>query len=628
MRSRCSEQGIRWLLVALSLPLRAAPTHSFSEIAPIIYKNCAPCHHVGGAGPFPLVNYDDVKRHAVQIAAVTARRYMPPWLPQSGYGEFAEERRLTPAQIQLIQEWVAQGAPAGPATTASIAPQFSSGWQFGLPDLIIKPSKPFMMPAAGPDIFWNFVLSPNVRTARYVRAIEIRPQNPRLVHHANVLVDRARTMRLQETRPGEGFPGMDLSVSSDTFDPDSHFLFWKPGSRPYEEPSGMAWRLDPGDDLVLNIHLHPSGKPEEELPAIGLYFTDQVQTIHPMLIQLEHDGELDIPAGDADFEVNDSFRLPMDVDVLAVYPHAHYLGKLLEGYATLPDGKRRWLIRIADWDLNWQGVFRYEKPVFLPAGSIVSMRYHYDNSSRNPRNPNVPPKRVKGGNQATDEMGHLWLQVLPHGEGDPRVPLQEALMRHRLEEYPDDFVASFNLGALLFARKDMAHAIQYLRAAVRVAPKQIVALNTLGAALESVKQLDEAVMLFNLALRLRPDYTDARFNLANALGMQGRFPDAAREFRTVLAENPADDAARSFLSQVLQALGEASASGGNIDQAIAYYAEVVHLEPRNADARNSLGMLYARSGEDELAIEQFREALKIDASHQGAQNNLRRMRAH
>jgi tetratricopeptide (TPR) repeat protein len=390
----------------------------------------------------------------------------------------------------------------------------------------------------------------------------------------------------------------------------------------------MAWRLDPGDDLVLNIHLQPSGKPQEELPAIGLYFTDREQTIHPMLMQLEHDGALDIPAGAPDFEVSDSFRLPMDMDVLAVYPHAHYLGKLLEGYATLPDGKRRWLIRIPDWDLNWQGVFRYEKPVFLPAGSIVSMRYHYDNSSRNPRNPNVPPKRVKGGNQATDEMGHLWLQVLPHGEGDPRVPLQEALMRHRLEEYPDDFVASFNLGAVMFARKDMSHAIQYLRAAVRVAPEQIVALNTLGAALESEKQLDEAVMLFNQALRLRPDYTDARFNLANALGMQGNFPEAARQFRLVLAENPADNAARSFLSQVLQALGEAAASSGNVDQAVAYYVEVVQLEPKNADARNLLGMLYARSGKDELATEQFRAALKIDASHQGAQNNLRRMRAH
>lgn len=628
MRSRCSEQRICWLWVALVIPLRGAPTHSFSDIAPIIYKNCAPCHRAGGVGPFPLVSYDDVKRHAGQIAAVTARRYMPPWLPQSGYGEFAEERHITSAQIRLIQEWVARGALAGPGSTVSMAPQFWPDWQLGKPDLIVRPGKPFLLPAGGPDVFWNFVLSPVMRTTHYVRAIEIRPQNPRLVHHANVLLDRARTMRLQETRPGDGFPGMDLSVSSDTFDPDSHFLFWKPGSRPYEEPAGLAWRLDPGDDLVLNIHLQPSGKVEEELPAIGLYFTDQVQTLHPILIQLEHDGALDIPAGVADFEVSDSFRLPMDVDVLAVYPHAHYLGKLLEGYATLPDGKRKWLIRIPDWDLNWQGVFRYAKPVFLPAGSVISMRYHYDNSDRNPRNPNVPPKRVKEGNQAADEMGHLWLQVLPHGENDPRVPLQEALMQHRLEKYPDDFVASFNLGALMLARKDMARAIQYLRAAVRAKPEQIAALNTLGAALESGKQLDEAVMLFNQALRLRPDYTDARFNLANALGMQGNFPDAAREFREVLAENPADGAARSFLSQVLQALGAASASGGNIDQAIAYYLEVVQLEPKNADARNLLGMLYARSGKDELAIEQFQEALKIDASHQGAQNNLRRIRTH
>lgn len=259
-------------LFALVVPLRAAQVHSFDEVAPIIYKNCVPCHHTGGAGPFPLATYEDVKRHATQIAVVTASRYMPPWLPQNGYGEFAEERRLTSAQIRLIGEWAAQGAPAGHAATPSIAPQFSSGWQLGPPDLIVKPGKPFLLPAAGPDLFWNFVLSPNLHATKYVRAIEIRPRNPRLVHHANVLTDRARTMRFEEAKPGEGFPGMDLSVSSDSFDPDSHFLFWKPGNRPYEEPDGMAWKLDPGDDLVLNIHLQPSGKPEEELPGDWLVF--------------------------------------------------------------------------------------------------------------------------------------------------------------------------------------------------------------------------------------------------------------------------------------------------------------------------------------------------------------------
>ncbi len=180
----------------------------------------------------------------------------------------------------------------------------------------------------------------------------------------------------------------------------------------------------------------------------------------------------------------------------------------------------------------------------------------------------------------------------------------------------------------MFARKDMAHAIQYLRAAVHVTPDQLVAINTLGAALESDQQLDEAVLLFNRALRLRPDYTDARFNLANALGMQGKLPDAARQLRIVLTENPTDKAAKDLLFEVLQSLGDASEAAGKIDEASAYYLEIVQLQPQNADIRNMLGMLYARSGKNELAIEQFQRALKIDASHQGAQSNLQRMRAH
>src|SRR5262249_49147355 len=160
----------------------------------------------------------------------------------------------------------------------------------------------------------------------------------------------------------------------------------------------------------------------------------------PMLLQMEHDGAIDIPPGAREFVVKDEFRLPVDVDVLAVYPHAHYLGRTLEGLATLPGGERRWLIRIPDWDPNWQGVYRLREPMFLPRGTIVSMRFQYDNSAGNPRNPNSPPKRVRGGNQSTDEMAHLWLQVLTRG-GDRRGDLQEALMTRRLEKYPEDFLA-------------------------------------------------------------------------------------------------------------------------------------------------------------------------------------------
>src|SRR5262249_53880220 len=146
----------------------------------------------------------------------------------------------------------------------------------------------------------------------------------------------------------------------------------------------------------------------------------------------------DIPPGARDFLISDDFRLPLDVDVLAVYPHAHYLGKLLEAFAILPDGSRRELIRIPAWDPAWQGVYTYRAPVFLPKDTLISMRFHYDNSPANPRNPSAVPVRVRSGNQATNEMGHFWMQVLPRGSGDGRPVLQEALMRHRIDRYADD----------------------------------------------------------------------------------------------------------------------------------------------------------------------------------------------
>ena len=157
---------------------------------------------------------------------------------------------------------------------------------------------------------------------------------------------------------------MDLLVDSgDRFDPDSHFLFWKPDSTALVEPEGMPWRLDPGNDLVLNMHLKPTGKPETVQARIALYFTPKPATEQPMLLQLEADGKLDIPAGDANFVVEDHLKLPVAVEVLGIYPHAHYLGKRMEAWVTLPDGERRTLILIKDWDIDRQSV--------VPAGEAA-----------------------------------------------------------------------------------------------------------------------------------------------------------------------------------------------------------------------------------------------------------------
>ncbi len=600
----------------------AAPVTFYQHIAPIVYRECAPCHRPGESAPFSLLTYDDVKKHASQIADVTKRRYMPPWLPQPGYGEFAEERRLTDAQIQWIQEWVKQGEPAGSAAHAPAPPKFADEWQMGTPDLILRAGKPYQLPADGGEIFWNFVMPVPITTTRWVKAIEVRPGNTRVFHHANVILDRSRAARRREANPGGGFPGMDLAFEEETFDPDGHFLSWKPGSEPVVEPNGMAWRADPGMDLVLNVHLRPTGKPETVSPMIGLYFTGQPQTRFPMLAQLEHDAAIDIPAGDKDFLISDDFRTTMDLNVLAIYPHAHYLAKLMEGYATLPDGTRKWLVRIPDWDLGWQGVFRYKSPVFLPRGSVVSMRYHYDNSTDNVRNPSNPPRRVMGGNEATAEMGHMWLQVLPAADGDQRAGVQEMLVTQRLAKYPDDFSANYNMGDLLLSKNDAGSAVAYFEKACKADSRSVFAASELGVALFSSSKPAQAKEQFKRALALDPTYTDARFNLASVEASTGEWEEAAADYKQVLTERPDYAKAQERLGEVLTLWGDSLAKAHNDDQAIPRYREALQIRPEDVELHIRLGMAFARQEKlDESQVE-FEKILKLKPDSQLAKQAI------
>jgi Flp pilus assembly protein TadD/mono/diheme cytochrome c family protein len=558
------------------------------DIAPIVFHYCASCHRPGEAGPFPLLTYEDVKKHGNQIAAVTTTRFMPPWLPEPQSLKFADERRLTAEQIALIQKWVEQGMAQGSPADLPPQPQFVKGWQLGKPDLIVKAAKPFQLPASGIDTYWNFILPIPINESRWVKAVEIRPGDKRLVHHANILVDRLELSRKMETAPGAGFGGMEIRIESELFDPDSHFLFWKPGTVPYVEPDGMALRLDKGTDLVLNTHLQPSGKPEMIEPSIGIYFADKPATEHPMLLQLECDSQLDIPPGDANFVVHDEFTLPLDVDVLAIYPHAHYLGKELESTATLPDGTTETLIDIKHWDLNWQAVYRYEKPAPLPKGTVIAMRYVYDNSEQNTANPNRPPKRVKGGNRSSDEMAHLWLQVLPKSlpdsNRDPRMVLQEALARHHVERDPADFASHYNLGAMLQAAGDVQGAEAQYQAALQLRPGDAVVNNALGAALLASGETDEATAHLSASLKARPDYFDAHYNLGSAMASQGNFSGAAEQFRDAVRLNPQDADAEANL-------GSALAQMGKLKEAKSHFERALQLKPGHALAQENLQLV-------------------------------------
>ncbi|MGB9462851.1 MAG: tetratricopeptide repeat protein [Candidatus Acidiferrum sp.] len=558
------------------------------DIAPIVFRNCAQCHHPGESGPFPLLTYADVKSHGRQIADITSRRIMPPWLPDPGGPQFAGELRLTDEQIATIQKWVEQGEIEGHPSDLPPQPKFAAGWELGKPDVIVRAEKPYLLPASGSDQYWNFVFRTPVHRMRWLKAIEIRPGDKRLVHHANVLVDRQESGRRMEKEPGAGFGGMELIIESETFDPDSHFLFWKPGSPPYVEPDGMALRLDKTTDLILNTHFQPSGKPELIQPTLGLYFTDKPATVHPILLQLGNDRELDIPPGDKNFLVSDDFVLPVDASVLAIYPHAHYLGKDMLAYATLPDGTKKMLIHISNWDLNWQAVYRYAQPMDLPAGTKISMRFTYDNSAGNIRNPNQPPKRVMAGNRAADEMAHLWLQVLPRdpadATADPRVAIQEALARHHIQNDPGDFGAHYNLAAILQMKGDLSGAVTEFTEAVRIQPEDPIANNALGGVLLAGGRVDEAIAHLNTALKSRSDYFDAHYNLGIALASQGDFTGALSHFRAAVRLNPEDAGAEANL-------GSALAETGSIREARLHFERALQIDPKNELARENLEQL-------------------------------------
>jgi tetratricopeptide (TPR) repeat protein len=617
-------------LLFLALAIFAAETKpggqsqpvTFSrDIAPIVYSNCSPCHKPGESGPFSLLTYDDVKKHAQQIADVTKRRYMPPWLPEAGHGEFIEERRLTDTQIRLIQEWVKQGSPLGSQAPGS-APVSDSEWKLGKPDLVLQVQHPYQLRADGPEVFWNFVIPVPVYEPRWVKAVEIRPGTPRVFHHASLLVDRSGSARRHEPTPGNGFPGMDLTVDESTFDPDGVFLAWKPGNTPYVEPEGIAWHATPGMDLVFSVHLRPSGKAESVSPAIGLYFTDKPPTKFPMLVELERDTSIDIPAGAPDYLVTDSFRCPLDLEVLAVYPHAHYLGKLLEGYATLPDGSRKWLIRIPNWDLNWQGVYHYKQPLTLPRGSVITMRFHYDNSANNIRNPHRPPRRVRGGSQADDEMGNLWLQLLPVGAGDKRPILLEALMRQRLERSPEDFLGNYNVGDMLLSRGKAAEALPYFEKAAKVAPGNVIAATEVGVALMSLARVQDAKKQFQRALDIDPGFADARYDLASAEAANGEWEAAAKDFQQVIRERSGDGNAREHLGEVLMLWGDDFAKAGNFEQAVQRYDQAIAFRPADPGLRMNFGIALARLNHLDDARTQFEAALRFEPGLQRAREAL------
>jgi hypothetical protein len=409
----------------------AAGVPSFhKDVRPILQKHCQGCHRPGEVGPFSLTTYKQAVTWADDLKELTHDRRMPPWKPRGGK-EFVGDRRMSDAEIATLGKWVDAGCPEGDPKDAPPPALFPDGWVLGTPDLVLEPDADFVLGPTGGDLFQVFVLPTGLTEDRYVTAFEVRPGNPRVVHHAVLFFDATgSTRRLQDRaklRPrnpddvdaGPGFtsgmvPGIrpsaaDLLSGRPPFGPLGG---WAPGMVPREWPAGTGFLLPKGSDFVMQLHYHRNGRAERDRTKVGLYFAKK-PVDRPILgiavpgrfkVDDNHGGLGYIPAGDANFAARGSWYVLEDCTVHAVMPHMHLLGKSAKITMTPPGGKPELLIDVPEWDYNWQENYVLREPLRTRAGTRFDVEAVFDNSAANPNNPTRPPADVKFGEQTTDEM--------------------------------------------------------------------------------------------------------------------------------------------------------------------------------------------------------------------------------
>jgi len=548
--------AIAW--VAIRGPHRAGTTY-YRDVEPIVFEHCVRCHHPGGSAPFNLTTYADVKKRAQLVAEVTGQRIMPPWLPESGHGAFIGERRLDNDQIETIAAWVKAGAPEGTPTGPARKATWSNDWQLGPPDLVVTMPESYVLPESGPDVYRNFVIPDAIPRDVYLRAIEFRPDNP-AIHHAFIYFDAKGGARELDAREvGLGFSGMDPGEGAQPA--NAMFCSWQPGRGAEEAPPGFSTSLKKGTDLVFQMHMRSTGKPEHIQPSVALYFTDKPPAGLSYLFLLRS-VQMDIPADVSDYAIESSYQVPVDVKIISILPHMHYLGREAHGWAELPDGTRSELLLIKRWDFDWQTDYRYKSPLFLPKGTTIRMRFTYDNSARNARNPNQPPKRVTYGLQSSDEMGELWFQLALRNPAE-------------LDQFHRDYSERWS------------------------AP--------------------DAVKRAEMMVKLNPGNSRERTKLARALVVSNRPDDAMGELEQIITDDP-------NYGDAYYVMGTIHTNRKDSANALRAFSRAVQLNPNDAKARTNLGWVLLASGDADAAIPHLEKAVEINPNDDLARQNLSRAR--
>ena len=387
------------------------------DIAPMIAANCLECHRTNGIAPFPLEQYDIVRAYAPLLKQVTGTRRMPPWKPgpkQSGV--FRGERILSEKQIALFADWADAKAPLGDEAVLPMPKLGDVKWRLGKPDLVLSMAESFAVPATGDDVYRYFVLPSGLLEDKTVVGIDFSPGATEVVHHANFFADysgRARRKDLEDDEQGFSVFGTGEFMSYDNTDEDSFGIGgWAPGVEPYQTPSMAGLWLPKGADIIFEIHYKLSGKATQDKSAIAFYFAERetAEYLDGLLIGTQ---DLDISPDNSTYRRHFYMQVPSGFRLIDIMPHMHYIGKEALIVATLPSGEKKEIMHIRDWDLAWQNIYAFRKPLYFPAGSRLDAWFVYDNSAGNTRNPHKPPQRIRWGWKSEDEMAEIWMGIIP-----------------------------------------------------------------------------------------------------------------------------------------------------------------------------------------------------------------------
>ncbi len=373
------------LIGRVRVPQTNAAVTFTEHIAPLLNARCVECHRPGEIAPFSLTDYDEVVGWADMIAEVTRERRMPPWHASPAHGKFANANRLSDEELDLIQRWVAAGAPQGDPQKQPAPPVFQTGWQLPkAPDKVVfMAEKPYAVKATGEVRYQYFTADPGLKEDTWITCAEVIPGNRQVVHHVIV------------------FAATDGKLVNE----DRQFICaYVPGLRVTPYPQGMAKKIPAGAKLIFQMHYTPIGTPQEDRTQVGFVFADpakithEVQTISTMSRRFKIEPQLD----DQKFTSN-PVNTPTDVLLLSLSPHMHLRGKSFRYEMTWPNGQTEVLLDVPNYDFNWQTAYRLEEPMIVPRGSKLVAYASYDNSPKNLANPD-PNATVVWGDQSWEEM--------------------------------------------------------------------------------------------------------------------------------------------------------------------------------------------------------------------------------